>query len=67
MRVAALGFLFWGVVDTSVWLTRTNETVAPGSPTALQYTLFALYELLRNATLVLGIWLLTALGGRRPG
>ncbi|MEB3224051.1 MAG: zinc ribbon domain-containing protein [Candidatus Sericytochromatia bacterium] len=67
MRVAALGFLFWGVVDTSVWLTRTNETLAPGNPAALQYTVFAVYELIRNASLVLGVWLLTSLGGRRPG
>jgi ribosomal protein L40E len=67
VRVAAVGFLFWGVVDTSIWLTRTNESLAPGNPAALQYTAFALYELVRNASLVLGVWLLTSLGGRRQG
>ncbi|MEB3284253.1 MAG: zinc ribbon domain-containing protein [Candidatus Sericytochromatia bacterium] len=59
-RVAALLFLLYGVVDTGSWLSTSNKDLAPADPAGLRYTLFAIYELLRNACVAGGVWLLTS-------
>ena len=65
LRLCSVLFLFWGVVDTSIWLTATTKTLAPTDPAGLRYSVFAIYELVRDLCIVAGVWLLTMLNPRR--
>lgn len=65
LRLCSVLFLFWGVLDTSIWLTSTTKALAPTDPAGLRYSVFAIYELVRNLTIVAGVWLLTMLPPRR--
>jgi hypothetical protein len=60
-RVGAVLFLFYGVWDTGGWLSASNKDLPPGDPAGLRYTMFAIYELVRNLCVAAGIWLLTTL------
>lgn len=64
LRLCSVLFLFWGVVDTSLWLNATTKTLAPTDPAGLRYSVFAIYELVRNLCIVAGVWLLTMLRPR---
>jgi hypothetical protein len=64
LRLCSVLFLFWGVVDTSIWLTSTTKALAPSDPAGLRYSVFAIYELVRNLCIVAGVWLLTLLNPR---
>lgn len=64
-RVGAVAFIFYGVVDTGNWLSTSNRDLAPADPAGLRYTMFAIYELVRNLCVAVGIWLLTSLATRR--
>lgn len=65
LRFCSVLFLFWGVLDTSIWLTSTTKGLAPSDPTGLRYSVFAIYELVRDLCIVAGVWLLTMLHPRR--
>ncbi|MEB3195769.1 MAG: zinc ribbon domain-containing protein [Candidatus Sericytochromatia bacterium] len=65
LRVAAIAFVLWGVVDTGRWLSEMNRTLSPADPAGLRYTTFAIYELVRNIALAGCVWLLTALATER--
>lgn len=65
LRLAAVLFLFWDVLDTSNWLTRMSHGLPAGDAAALDYNVFAIFELVRDLCLVTGVWLLTALGRHR--
>ncbi len=65
LRLCSVLFLFWGVIDTSIWLTSTTKSLAPSDPAGLRYSVFAIYELVRNLCIVAGVWLLTVLNPRR--
>ncbi|MDB5099612.1 MAG: Double zinc ribbon [Cyanobacteria bacterium RYN_339] len=65
LRLASVIFLFWGVIDTSFWLDKLTRGMAPEDPTIIRYSLFAIYEIVRNAAIVGGVWLLTLLKPRR--
>jgi ribosomal protein L37E len=58
-RVGAVLFLFYGVWDTGSWLSASNKDLPPGDPAGLRYTMFAIYELVRNLCVAVGVWLLT--------
>lgn len=63
-RAGAVAFLFYGVVDTGQWLSVSNRDLPPADPAGLRYTMFAIYELVRNLCVAVGVWLLTHLGQR---
>jgi hypothetical protein len=65
LRLASVVFLFWGVIDTSMWLDKLTHTMQPEDPRILRYSLFAIYEIVRDAAIVGGVWLLTLLKPRR--
>ena len=65
LRLASVLFLFYGVLDTSIWLTNASKTLAPADPAGLRYSVFAVYELVRDLCIVAGVWLLTMLTPRR--
>lgn len=65
VRLGSVIYLFWGILDTSTWLNNVTSGLKPENPVALRYNIFAVYELLRNFCLVVGLWLLTALRPRR--
>jgi len=65
LRLASVIFLFWGVIDTSFWLDKLTRGMAPEDPTIIRYSLFAIYEIVRDAAIVGGVWLLTLLKPRR--
>lgn len=61
LRLVSVLYLFWGVLDTSTWLTNVTSGLKPDDPAATRYNVFAVFELLRNFSLVAGLWLLTLL------
>lgn len=61
VRLGSVLYLFWGVLDTSTWLNNVTSGLKPDSFAAVRYNIFAVFELVRNICLVLGIWLLTFL------
>jgi hypothetical protein len=65
IRLVAVLFLIWSVVDSGFWLSGVTGRLAPDSPLVLRYTTYAIYELLRNTVLVGAVWALTLL--RRTG
>jgi hypothetical protein len=65
LRLGSVLFLFWGVIDTSFWLDKLTRGMAPDDPTIIRYSLFAIYEIVRDAAIVGGVWLLTFLKPRR--
>ena len=65
MRLGSVVFLFWGVVDTSFWLDKFTRGMQPEDPLLIRYSLFAIYEIVRDAAIVGGVWLLTFLKPRR--
>jgi hypothetical protein len=65
LRLGAVLFLFWGVIDTSFWLDKVNRGPAPEDTTVMRYSLFAIYEIVRDAAIAGGVWLLTLLKPRR--
>lgn len=60
-RLSSVLFLLWGVLDTSAWLTRVTAGLAANDIAAVRYSVFAVYEVLRDVALVIGVWLLTLL------
>lgn len=64
LRLCSVLFLFWGVIETGFWLNSTTKTLTPSDPAGLRYSVFAIYELVRNFCIVVGIWLLTMLKRR---
>jgi ribosomal protein L40E len=65
LRLGSVLFLFWGVIDTSFWLDKFTRGMAPEDPLLIRYSLFAIYELVRDVVIVGGVWLLTFLKPRR--
>lgn len=65
LRLGSVLFLFWGLIDTSFWLDKFTRGMAPEDPLIIRYSLFAIYEIVRDAAIVGGIWLLTFLKPRR--
>ncbi|HEY9723467.1 MAG TPA: zinc ribbon domain-containing protein [Oscillatoriaceae cyanobacterium] len=65
LRLASVLFLFWGVVDTSTWLTNITAGLPAEDGAALHYSVFAIFELIRDICLVAGVWLLTYLSPRQ--
>lgn len=64
-RLGSVLFLFWGVIDTSFWLNKVTVGMSPEDPIIIHYSLFAIYEIVRDAAIVGGVWLLTYLKPRR--
>jgi hypothetical protein len=61
IRVLAVLFLIWSTVDSGFWLERaTGNLDASQAAVATRFTTYAIYELARNAVLVLAVWLLTS-------
>ena len=54
-----------GVVDTSTWLTNITAGLPAEDGAALHYSVFAIFELIRDICLVAGVWLLTYLSPRQ--
>ena len=65
LRLASVLFLFWGIIDTSFWLDKFTRGMQPDDPLIIRYSLFAIYELVRDAVIVGAVWLLTFLKPRR--
>ena len=64
-RAVSVIYLLWSVVDGDHWLMTATAGLPTGDPAALRLTVYALYELARNAVLVGAVWLLTSLRLRR--
>lgn len=65
MRLGSVLFLFWGLINTGFWLDKFTRGMAPDDPLIVRYTLFANYEIVRDAVITGAIWLLTLLKPRR--
>lgn len=61
LRLVSVLFLFWSMIDTSLWLTHATAGQATQHAAATRFTVHAIFELMRNMGLVAGIWLITFL------
>lgn len=61
LRLASVLYMFWCVIDTSLWLNHATAPLATQHAAATRFTVHAIFEVVRNMALVAGLWLLTFL------
>ena len=61
LRLASVLYLFWCVIDTSLWLNNATASLATQHAAATRFTVLAIFVVVRNMALVAGVWLLTFL------